>query len=216
LYEKRVWRNGYPKSPGLESMPDRFLDQKIYLGRKSSLEKVIDAKYNTRNPNILSCQDVDPSIFWKGVMWASRAVAVGYRWKIGNDKSIKFWEDIWFGNSPLAVQFWDIYFVSNQQTQTVSDIWDGQQIRCTFRRTFSEEMMVQCQELLVIINTISFSEDEDQLIWQYETNGVYSSSSMYSLVNLRGVHPVFLPPVWELKIPPRIQVFLDFFLRIKS
>jgi hypothetical protein len=115
-------------------------------------------------------------------MWASRAVAVGYRWKIGNGKSIKFWEDIWFGNSPLAVQFWDIYFVSNQQTQIVSDIWDGQQIRGTFRRTFSEEMMIQWQELLVIANTISFSEDKDQLIWQYETNGVYSSSSMYSLV----------------------------------
>jgi hypothetical protein len=72
-------------------------------------------------------------------------------------------------------------------------------------------MMMQCQELLVIVNTISFSEDEDQLIWQYETNGVYSSSSMYSLVNLRGVQPVFLPLVWKLKIPPRIQVFFWIF-----
>jgi hypothetical protein len=34
-------------------------------------------------------------------------------------------------------------FVSNQQTQTGRDIWDGQQIRGTFRRTFTEEMMVQ-------------------------------------------------------------------------
>jgi hypothetical protein len=156
---------------------------KRYIQGEGALwKKVIYAKYNTRNPNILSCRDVHPSIFWTGVMWASRAVAVGYRWKIGNGKSIKFWEDIWFGNSPLAVQFWDIYFVSNQQTQIVSDIWDGQQIRGTFRRTFSEEMMIQWQELLVIANTISFSEDKDQLIWQYETNGVYSSSSMYSLV----------------------------------
>jgi hypothetical protein len=35
-------------------------------------------------------------------------------------------------------------------------------------------MMVQWQELLVIANTIVFSEDEDQLIWQYETKwGVF-------------------------------------------
>jgi hypothetical protein len=88
--------------------------------------------------------------------------------------------DLWQFN------FWDIYFVSNQQTQTVREIWDGQKIRGTFRRTFTKEMMVQWQELLVIANTIVFSEDEDQLIWQYETNGVYSSSSMYSLVNCRG------------------------------
>jgi hypothetical protein len=116
---------------------------------------------------------------------------------------------------PLAVQFWDIYFVSNQQTQTVRDIWDGQEIRGTFRRTFSEEMMVQWQELLVIANTINFSKDEDKLIWQYETNGIYYSSSMYNLVNFRGVQPVFLPPVWKLKIPPRIQVFLCLFSQNK-
>jgi hypothetical protein len=190
---------------------------KRYIQGEGALwKKVIYAKYNTRNPNILSCRDVHPSIFWTGVMWASRAVAVGYRWKIGNGKSIKFWEDIWFGNSPLAVQFWDIYFVSNQQTQIVSDIWDGQQIRGTFRRTFSEEMMIQWQELLVIANTISFSEDKDQLIWQYETNGVYSSSSMYSLVKFQGSTPAFLPPVWKLKIPPRIKCSRGCFLRIKS
>jgi hypothetical protein len=100
---------------------------KRYIQGEGALwKKVIDAKYNTRNPNILTCQDIHPSIFWKGVMCASRAVVVGYRWNIGNGRSIKFWEDIWFSNSPLAVQFWDIYFVSNQQTQTVSEIWDGQ------------------------------------------------------------------------------------------
>jgi hypothetical protein len=44
-------------------------------------------------------------------------------------------------------------------------------------------MMVQWQEHLVIANTIIFSDDEDQLIWRYETNGVYSSSTMYNLVN---------------------------------
>jgi hypothetical protein len=118
------------------------------------------------------CHDVQPSTFWKVFMWASMAVAVGYRWRIGNGRSIKFWEDIWFGNSHLAVQFWDIYFVSNQQSQTVRDLWDGQQIRGTFRRTFTDEMMVQWQELLVIASTINFSEDEDQPIWQYETNGI--------------------------------------------
>jgi hypothetical protein len=50
--------------------------------------------------------------------------------------------DTCFGNSPLAVRFWDLYFISNQQTQTFEELWDGQQIRGTFRRTFTDEMMV--------------------------------------------------------------------------
>jgi hypothetical protein len=141
-------------------------------------------------------------------MGAAEAVRFGYKWKIGNGRSVRFWEDIWFGNSNLATQFWDIYFVCNQQTKTVRDIWDGANLRCDFRRTFSDDMMSQWQEVLAIAETIVFSEDEDQLIWSYETNGVYSSKSMYAIVNFRGVTPIYLPAVWDLKIPPRIQIFL--------
>jgi hypothetical protein len=94
-------------------------------------------------------------------MWASKAVKFGYKWHVGNGKSIKFWEDIWFGNSPLATQFWDLYFVSNQQNKTIFDIWDGHEIRGTFRRTFTEDMMAQWYELLEIAKTISFSQDDD-------------------------------------------------------
>jgi hypothetical protein len=55
-------------------------------------------------------------------MWASKAVKFRYKWQVGNGKSIKFWEDIWFGNSTLATQFWDLYFVSNQQNKTIFEI----------------------------------------------------------------------------------------------
>jgi hypothetical protein len=46
---------------------------------------------------------------------------------------------------------------------------------------------VQWQEILVIASSISFTDSEDQLIWQFESSGVYSSQSMYALVNFRGV-----------------------------
>jgi hypothetical protein len=97
-------------------------------------------------------------------MGAAEAVRFGYKWKIGNGRSVRFWEDIWFGNTNLATQFWDIYFVSNQQTKTVRDIWDGTTLRCDFRRIFTDEMMVQWHELVAIAETIVFNSDEDQLI----------------------------------------------------
>jgi hypothetical protein len=108
-----------------------------YINGEGSLwKRVVDAKYNTKNPNILCCQDTHPSIFWKGVMWAARAVRFGYKWLVGDGKSIKFWEDSWYGNAPLAVIYWDVYMLVNQQTQTISELWDGQQLKCSFRRTF--------------------------------------------------------------------------------
>jgi hypothetical protein len=87
-------------------------------------------------------------------------------------------------------------------------VWDETNLRCDFRRTFTDDMMAQWQELLAIAETIVFNTDEDQLIWAYETDGVYSSKSMCALVNFRGLTPIFLPAVWDLKIPPRIQIFL--------
>jgi hypothetical protein len=48
-------------------------------------------------------------------MWAAKAVKFGYKWKVGDGRRIIFWENIWFGNTNIATQFWDLYFVSNKQ-----------------------------------------------------------------------------------------------------
>jgi hypothetical protein len=69
-----------------------------YINGEGSLwKKIVDAKYSTKSPNILCCQDTHPSIFWKGVMWAAGAVKFGYKWLVGEGKAIKFWEDTWYG-----------------------------------------------------------------------------------------------------------------------
>jgi hypothetical protein len=76
-------------------------------------------------------------------------------------------------------------------------------------------MMVQWREILVIANSISYTDEDDRLIWKYEINGIYSSKSLYAIVNFRGVQPIYLPAVWKLKIPPRVQVFLWLFTQNK-
>jgi hypothetical protein len=39
-------------------------------------------------------------------MWAVNSVKFGFRWIVGDGSKIKFWEDTWFGTSPLSAQFW--------------------------------------------------------------------------------------------------------------
>jgi predicted membrane protein len=43
---------------------------------------------------------------------------------------------------PLVVLYWDIYMVVNQQSQTIAHLWDGLQLRYTFRRTFTKALMI--------------------------------------------------------------------------
>ena len=38
--------------------------------------------------------------------------------------------------------------------------------------------------------------------------GQYSTSSLYHVINFRGIQPIYPPVVWKLKVPPKIHVFL--------
>lgn len=63
---------------------------------------------------------VELPIFWKGVVWVAKVVKFGYRWFLGNGKSIRFWEDCWFGASTLVVQYWGIYSICREQCKLQS------------------------------------------------------------------------------------------------
>jgi len=63
-------------------------------------------------------------------------------------------------------------------------------------------------EVVQLASTISISDDEDSLIWQFTRDGLYSSQSLYRVINFRGIMPVHVPAVWGLKVPPRVQFFL--------
>jgi hypothetical protein len=68
--------------------------------------------------------------------------------------------------------------------------------------------MEQWYALEAIAKSICLSDETDSLIWQYNSSGVYSASSLYAIINYRGITPIFIPVVWKIVIPPRIHVFL--------
>ena len=141
-------------------------------------------------------------------MWAAQSIHFGYRWKIGLGDKARFWEDTWIGTSPLSVQFFDIYSLCNEQNRTVQQIWDGSQLKLTFRRNFNLRLMQQWYELEAMASSIVFDDCSDSLIWQFESNGVYSTTSLYAIINFGGVIPIYIPAVWQLHIPPRVHIFL--------
>jgi hypothetical protein len=63
-------------------------------------------------------------------------------------------------------------------------------------------------ELLEIVEEVVLLEDEDQIIWSYNSNGKYSVQSLYAVINHKGITPVYVHNVWKLQIPPRVQMFL--------
>lgn len=84
-----------------------------YDGGRKLWKDIVNFKYNSEKPNIFNSSVNNSSIFWKGVMSVAQAVKFEYRWKVGDDNRIRFWEDTWFGSSPFAVQFWPLYTICN-------------------------------------------------------------------------------------------------------
>lgn len=182
--------------------------KRYQLDSDKQWRKIIDSKYNTKNPNIFCSSTVGASQFFRGVMWAAKAAKMGYRWKIGDGRMIKFWEDNWLGNSSLAIQYWDLYVLVNEKNKTVHYLWDGSDLRCTFRRTVSDSLYRKWEEVVQLATTITLGDEQDEMIWSFNDRGVYSSQSLYKVINNRGVKPVHLPAIWNLKIPPRTHFFL--------
>jgi hypothetical protein len=109
------------------------------VDRHKLWRQYIDFKYDTDRPNIFCSSTNGASQFFKGVMWAAVAAKLGFRWKIGDGKKVKFWEDNWLGPSSLAIQFWEVYVLVQEKSRTVADLWDGSVLKCTFRRGFDQD-----------------------------------------------------------------------------
>lgn len=113
-------------------------------------------------------------------------------WKVGNSRSIKFWEDQWFGGSSLAIQFWPIYVINNEKGITINRAWDGVHLKLTFRRAVLMSLILMWEELTQIACSIRVTENNGDIIWKYDSRGVYSVQYLYAVVNFRGVVTEFL------------------------
>jgi hypothetical protein len=68
--------------------------------------------------------------------------------------------------------------------------------------------MVQWYQVLNIAQTINLPNEADSLSWKLDSSGAYTVSSLYVVLNFRGVMPVNIHEVWKINIPPKMQIFL--------
>jgi hypothetical protein len=108
----------------------------------------------------------------------------------------------------LAIQYWGLYSIVNEQDKFISEIWDREVLRLSFRRTVDRALMTQWEELTQIVNCIHLSDEEDVIVWHYTSSCVYSAQSIYAIVNNRGVRQIYTPVVWKILIPPKPHIFL--------
>jgi hypothetical protein len=95
----------------------------------------------------------------------------------------------------LAIQFWELYTIINEQVISLREAWDGKTLRFTFRRNVDERLMQQWLELKQIFEDVQYEEGGDYIVWQYSSLGKYSVQTLYDVINNRGVRQVYTPLV---------------------
>lgn len=100
------------------------------------------------------------------------------------------------------LRFCWIYYIVNEKNCTIAEVWDGRDLKFTFRSTVDECLMGQWSDLLEIARSITFTDENDQPIWMYNPSGVYSVKSFYAIVNDPGIKRIHTPAIWNIIVPP--------------
>jgi hypothetical protein len=71
----------------------------------------------------------------------------------------------------------------NEQNRSIAELWDGVNLKCTFQRFVDRRLLSLWEELVGLVSTIELSDKEDALIWQFHFSRLYSSQSLYAIIN---------------------------------
>ncbi|PNX87107.1 ribonuclease H, partial [Trifolium pratense] len=195
---------------------------------ESMWKKVIKGKYGDA-----SCGKVDlgedckpwfSSIWWKDI--CSIGTNLNSDWfsqqafkKIGNGMKTSFWTDKWVGEFSLREKFPRLFSISLQKNVSVADVWDASGIEIwtlVWRRRLFVWENTLLDELLLMLNQISLSADDDQWVWRPEIGGCFSVKSTYNLVsNLLVIGTVLTPEevavfrvIWNCPAPSKVSALL--------
>jgi hypothetical protein len=98
-------------------------------------------------------------------MWAFKAAKFSYLWMVGNERSVKFWEDRGFRGTSLAIHFLELYVICNKQNKPISDILGDGELKLSFRRNFNQRMFWMWEDLVVIVQDRVLFAWGEKILW---------------------------------------------------
>ncbi|MCH99327.1 ribonuclease H protein, partial [Trifolium medium] len=131
------------------------------------------------------------SLWWRdicsiGVNLETNWFSQGVIKKLGNGEQTSFWKDKWVGDTTLKDRFPRLFSISTQKDVSVASLWnrDGsERWNLEWRRRLFVWESTLWEELVLIINSVTLSCEEDKWEWKLDKNGVFSVKSTYELVS---------------------------------
>ncbi|RVW54291.1 hypothetical protein CK203_068441 [Vitis vinifera] len=149
-------------------------------------------------------------------VWKEILKEVGWCWenlafKVGKDNKIRFWTDIWCGDTVLSQSFPHLFTLAAHRKATIEEMWDqnfgGGGWNLRFIRDFNDWELDMVGNLLHELRGHSITLEEDSVFWKIGGNGQFRVKEVYSLLD-RPLTVVFPKnKIWVESVPTKIVFF---------
>jgi mannosylglycoprotein endo-beta-mannosidase len=202
----------------------RLLDR----GDSALWKEVLVAKYG---PNIVNNANLPSEAFpnFASLWWKdARNLEVGENnsnWvvdnivrRLGNGLSIRFWKEVWIGDSPLCLMFPRLFSLSLQKDACIGELLlaDGERRRWNFnwRRNLFQWEVDRVNVLVGLLVNVNLSHLEDGWIWKANPEEGFSVKSAYDMLmvgvvtnNLTTFELKVFSDIWESPAPSKVVAF---------
>ena len=147
------------------------------------------------------------SHFWSGLMAIKDQFLRWGHFQVRDGQATRFWKDKWLTSRSLSERFPNLFNVVRNKSALVAQVCLDTNLNLSFRRTITGIKLVEWQNLLYLLSSVSLNPSSDKFVWDGHKNGIFLVQSMYHLL-------MYNPSnnrnkmIWKLKIPLKIKVFL--------
>jgi hypothetical protein len=145
------------------------------------------------------------SHFWAGLMETKKFFFPYGSFSIKDGSEIRFWEDIWLGNTTLREQYPALYNIVRHKSDTIAKVLEDFPPNVDFRRSLIGLRQTSWQELLQRLELVQLTQGPDEFRWNLTGNGSFSVASMYNALIQPELPVDNNSKIWKIKIPLRTK-----------
>nr|GEX91418.1 RNA-directed DNA polymerase, eukaryota, reverse transcriptase zinc-binding domain protein [Tanacetum cinerariifolium] len=127
--------------------------------------------------------------------------------KVGCGARVRFWKDIWIGDSPLHTWYNILYRLDQYKDCLIIDrIVNGQWQYNWSRSDIGTRNTAYLNDLLLKISQIDISVDEDTCTWVLSNDGTFFVKSARCLIDSKLLPSIPTPTVWDKFLPRKVFI----------
>ncbi|KAL5794878.1 hypothetical protein ACOSP7_003472 [Xanthoceras sorbifolium] len=174
---------------------------RIVMNKDSLVSRVLKAKYFRQEDFLSVSLKQGSSHLWRSLVWGRSLLVKGLRWRVGNGKDIRAFQDPWIPRAysfrPFSIapveDFKVAYLISSP-----SHSWDLAKL---------DQVFVAADRDSILEIPLSLGDCADSLIWHFDKSGEYSEKLSRSGSSSSPDSKWWLA-LWNLNIPPKIKIFI--------